>query len=205
MRVPRNAVQPTQSNHESPELPVSADAKRVSRREFLYYLWTASAALLGVESVGAGIWFSFPHPQIGVDLFEIDPKSLPQIGSTPIPIVEGGFWLYNAPEGLIVLDMYCTFTRHPHYKFKWVPTNNRFQCPLCGSSYSPSGLKLSGSGPAPRNLDRFNFSIKTITGAIRESRDGSPIDIHDAISIIVDTRFKTLGKRIRPYIWWLDL
>src|SRR5258708_31829164 len=69
----------------------------VSRREFLYYIWGASIALLLTETSGAIIWFAlprFPAGEFGC-AFTVDPPSLPAKGSVPVVNPAGRYWMSN--------------------------------------------------------------------------------------------------------------
>src|SRR5437868_356963 len=134
---------------------VDAQTKGVSRREFLYYIWGASLALLLAESTGAIIWFALPRFRAGEfgGTFSIAPSNLPAKGSGPVLLASGKFWMSNTDNGFYALSQVCT---HLGCLFKWVPTNNRFECPCHGSKFKANGEKLVGApglGPAQRNLD----------------------------------------------------
>ena len=47
----------------------AAEARNLSRREFLYYIWGASLALFTVEFRGLLIWFLIPR---SLDRFQLD-------------------------------------------------------------------------------------------------------------------------------------
>lgn len=157
--------------------------KPLSRREFLYCVWGASAGVLLAGAGGAAIWYALPHPRFGVRLFRFDPMKLPSPNSPPLSFPDGKLWLSNTVKGLLLLDGTCTFD---FYQIKCVDANERFECPLCGSKFAPDGTKVRGNGPARRALDRFILAVRT--------HDGSPVDIQDAVEIIVDTNRKILGK-----------
>jgi cytochrome b6-f complex iron-sulfur subunit len=164
--------------------------KGVSRREFLYYIWGASMALLLAETGGAIIWFALPRFRAGEfgGVFNLDPASLPAKGSAPVGNPAGKYWVSNTNEGLLALSMVCT---HLGCLFKWVPTNNRFECPCHGSKFQPNGTYIEG--PAPRNLDRFAISVNG--GAVKTDAEGGPVKIDGATSIEIDT-----GKKIKGAI-----
>jgi hypothetical protein len=171
----------------------------ISRREFLYYIWGASMALLGAEVVGAGVWYGLPHPRADESgIYKIDSKTIVWVDSDPIGVPIGKFWLSRAPKGLLALSMFCTRSFAPEL-FKWVSANNRFECPVCGSKFSADGTKISGEGPAPRDLDRFEIIVKSPSGDRRTPKDGLPVDIHDATQLLVNTNRKILGMLAKPY------
>jgi hypothetical protein len=175
--------------------PSMPDPKTISRREFLYYVWTASAALLGVEAVGATVWFAAPFIRGGVEngFYTIDPQTLPAIGSAPLGDPKGRFWVSNTTKGLLILNMACT-TTWERLLFKWVPANGCFECPGCGSKYALDGTKIITEGPARRSLDRYVVEVKSPSGTRWTPADGSPVAIHDATEIIAHTRYLIAGK-----------
>ncbi len=176
------------------EATPDTQSKGVSRREFLYYIWGASMALLLAESAGAIIWFALPRFRAGEygGVFTIDPTTLPQKGSPPVGRPEGKFWLSNTKNGLLALSMICT---HLGCLFKWVDTNNRFECPCHGSKFQADGTKIPGEGPAPRNLDRFVITVKVGGGADRVTdANGGPVNVDGAASIDINT-----GKKIQGW------
>jgi cytochrome b6-f complex iron-sulfur subunit len=177
----------------------------VSRREFLYYIWGASMALLLAETAGAIVWFALPRFRAGEfgGVFTIDPSTLPQKGqidmakhevitpTTPIGVSAGKFWLSLSNEGLLAMSMVCT---HLGCLFKWVPANKRFECPCHGSHFEFNGWKRPNEGPAQRNLDRFAVTVTSPSGTVTTNADGNPVKVDGATSIAVNTGKKILGK-----------
>src|SRR3954464_15029569 len=80
--------------------------KGVSRREFMYYIWGASMALLLAETGGAIIWFALPRFRAGEfgGVFNLDPATLPAKGSAPVGVPAGKYWLSNTNNGLYALS-----------------------------------------------------------------------------------------------------
>jgi len=184
---------------------VDAQTKGVSRREFLYYIWGASLALLLAETTGAIIWFALPRFRAGEygGVFSLDPKSLPAKGteallSAPIAFPAGKFWISNQSQGLYALSMICT---HLGCLFKWVDTTHRFECPCHGSKFTAAGVKLTAAeikdgalpGPAQRNLDRFAITVTTPGGTNKTDPTGHAVKVDGATSIAIDTGKKILG------------
>ena len=167
--------------------------KPVTRREFLYYIWGASMALLLAESSGAIIWFALPRFRAGEfgGVFSLDPAFLPVKGSAPVLNAAGKFWMSNQDAGFYALSQVCT---HLGCLFKWVPTNNRFECPCHGSHFNADGTKRVGEGPAQRNLDRFIVAVTVPGGLNTTDADGGPVKMDGAKTIAVDTGKKILGK-----------
>lgn len=176
----------------APQVQVAAP----SRREFLYYIWGASMALLLGEATAGLIWFALPRFKEGTfgGTFNISADRLPALGDAPLNVPEGRFWLSNSDLGFVVLYGVCT---HLGCLPKWVDVNNRFECPCHGSKFEIAGKYIEG--PAPRSLDRFKTTI-TFTDGTTETMDaeGNPIDLagRTIASIAVDTgtRLKRNGK-----------
>lgn len=162
--------------------------KPVNRREFLYYIWGASIAVLLAQSAGVIIWFSLPRFREGEygGLFTIDATALPAVGDSPQRNPAGRFWLTNTPDGLMALSMVCT---HLGCLFAWVDANGRFECPCHGSKFERTGQYIEG--PAPRNLDRFPLTVNTPGGPVIDA-EGDPINVGGATSVVVNT-----GKKIK--------
>ena len=166
-----------------------------SRREFLYYIWGASMALALGETSAALIWFAFPRFKEGQfgGTFAFNPEELPGVGSAPTSVPAGRFHVTLTSEGMRALYGVCT---HLGCLPKWVPTNNRFECPCHGSKFQLSGQWIEG--PAPRNLDRFIATVTYADGTTVETPgDGGaiPLDLEREItSIQIDTGARIIGK-----------
>jgi len=189
----------------------------MTRREFLYYIWAASMALLMAETGGATLWFAYPRFKAGTfgGIFELDIGEVPAPDSDPQPYDAGRFWLVNLgdqnagderlqqyvsgepyaiqPKGVKALYKICV---HLGCIYKWVPTNDRFECPCHGSKYLPTGVRIGG--PARRNLDVFvieavdvNGNVITRTEATLNGMEGTAIDITGAAKLRINT-----GRRI---------
>ncbi len=164
-----------------------------NRREFLYYIWGASIAMLLGGSGVALIWFALPRFAEGTfgGTFTLDSSRVPVPGAAPTQVPEGRFWVSNvANEGLVVLFGVCT---HLGCLPKWVSTNNRFECPCHGSKFELNGKYIEG--PAPRSLDRFATTITFADGTSAISDEiGDPIPIEGKIvaSVAINT-----GRRLR--------
>ena len=146
-----------------------------NRREFLYYIWGASIALLLGQAGAAFIWFALPRFKEGTfgGIFNFPPERIPQVDTFPISEPAGRFHVSNVDEGLVVLYGVCT---HLGCLPKWVEANHRFECPCHGSKFQLSGLYIEG--PAPRSLDRFETTIYFTDGTSQTSNEvGAPIPI----------------------------
>jgi cytochrome b6-f complex iron-sulfur subunit len=166
-----------------------------SRREFLYYIWSASALLALGETGAALIWFAFPRFKEGEfgGTFAFDPEALPGAGAPPVTVASGRFHISNTPEGLRALYQVCT---HLGCLPKWVPTNFRFECPCHGSKFQLTGEWIEG--PAPRHLDKFVATVTYADGStVATPTDGGPIPLdpeREITSIQIDTGARILGE-----------
>jgi cytochrome b6-f complex iron-sulfur subunit len=167
----------------------------MNRREFLFYVWSASIALSLAGTGGAILWFAYPRFREGEfgGEFPIDASALPAPDAPPEDHPDGRFWLVNTGSGILAIYKVCT---HLGCLYKWVPSNDRFECPCHGSKYLTSGIRVDG--PARRNLDVFvieavdaNGNVLTRTEAATGSVDGKAIDITGAAKLRINT-----GRRI---------
>jgi cytochrome b6-f complex iron-sulfur subunit len=166
--------------------------KPVSRREFLYYIWAASAGLLTVEA-GVGLaWFLSASRDIPVKetLLHLSPAEIPEIGSSPIRH-EKKVWFSNTPQGFFAFRDLCP---HLGCYVRWVKTNNRFECPCHGAKFHADGTYIEG--PAYRNLDSYKVVVTTPDGErVSPTEDGGgPVNITGAIEITVDLEVQLFGK-----------
>ncbi len=170
----------------------SVELSGVNRREFLYYIWGASMVMLMGGSGGALIWYMLPRfraGEFGGD-FHLPASQLPVSGSPPGDNPQGRFWLSHSEQGVSALYKVCT---HLGCLFKWVGTNNRFECPCHGSKFHANGIYIEG--PAPRSLDRFELTVVL--------EDGSEIanDADGLIALAEGAQVKELivhtGRRIK--------
>ena len=166
-----------------------------SRREFLYYIWGASMALLLGEASAGLIWFAFPRFKEGEfgGTFAFNPEELPGVGGAPVTVPSGRFHITHTPEGLRALYQVCT---HLGCLPKWVPTNFRFECPCHGSKFQLTGDWIEG--PAPRHLDKFVATVTYADGTtVVTPIDGGPIELdltQEITSIQIDTGARIIGE-----------
>ncbi|MCK6578827.1 MAG: Rieske 2Fe-2S domain-containing protein [Anaerolineae bacterium] len=184
----------------TPKQQSAADRVQVaapSRREFLYYIWGASIALLLGQATAGLVWFALPIFKEGTfgGVFAFTPDKVPDQGGAPRSVPEGRFHVAYPDEGLVALYGVCT---HLGCLPKWSDTNNRFECPCHGSKFELNGKYLEG--PAPRSMDRFRTTITFEDGTVlttNDSGDPIPLEGHGAIiSIQIDTgdKLKRDGK-----------
>jgi len=208
----------------TPAAPAAPSVPPMTRREFLYYIWAASMALFLAETGGAIVWFAIPRFKAGEfgGVFTLDIAAVPPVDSGPVAFDAGRFWLVNngqkeiahlygqdpqfaVPNGDILKTDYpqkpgvkalykvCV---HLGCLYKWVPTNDRFECPCHGSKYLPTGIRVDG--PARRNLDVFVIQAVDASGKVLDetkaeqgSLQGGAINITGATKLLINT-----GKRI---------
>lgn len=188
----RKSIAQPDAQEQSSVPSVSVDAP--SRREFLYYIWGASIALLLGEVTAGLIWFAFPRFQEGEfgGTFPFDPTGLPSVGAPPQWNPSGRFHVSNTENGLLALYGVCT---HLGCLPKWVASNNRFECPCHGSKFEGNGSYIEG--PAPRGLDRFPVTVTYTDGtAVDTPEGGGPVPIDPARtidSIAINTGSRILG------------
>ncbi len=131
----------------------------ISRREFLYYVWGASIALLALQGAGLLVWFLIPRFREGEfgGTFRVPIDDLPPTNAEPNNFADGRFWLvnldstqpnemmYSAPDepapiqGVAAIYKVCT---HLGCIYSWTPTNARFECPCHGSKYRLDGRRI---------------------------------------------------------------
>ena len=210
----------SQASTRTPVAQTAAATAAMTRREFLYYIWAASMVLFMAEAGGAVLWFAVPRFKAGEfgGLFRLELNKIPPLDTAnPIDYPDGRFWLvhsgehiahdprtrpdYHTAPGVIALYKICV---HLGCIYKWVPTNNRYECPCHGSKYLLNGVRLEG--PARRNLDRFVIRAVDANGsALAETKAGDankdptlglPIELpQGTVAIIVDTGKRILGER----------
>lgn len=142
----------------------------ISRREFLYYIWGASIALVTLQGAGLLVWYLIPRFREGEfgGTFTLSAGDVPPVNAEPVNFAEGRFWLVNLDstqpndlmyqasdepnpiQGVAAIYKVCT---HLGCIYSWTPTNSRFECPCHGSKYRLDGRRVEA--PAPRSLDRF--------------------------------------------------
>lgn len=167
----------------------SLSTSDINRREFLYYLGGASAALLAAGSCGVLNLMLTPHLRAGVDFFEIDLSIIPASDQPPIAYPDLRVWISHVDQGVVVLRGFCTAPQDLSVMPKWVDTNYRFECPSCGSKYRKDGTYIEG--PAKRGFDRYILHVTTPNGEI--ATDGSPVEVAGATRIVIYPQEKILG------------
>lgn len=189
----------------------------ISRREFLYYVWGASMALVAVQSVGLLVWFLLPRFREGEfgGKFVVPVADIPDVNTPPVNFADGRFWLvnlntndpndlmYQAPDepqpivGVTAIYKVCT---HLGCIYAWTEANDRFECPCHGSKYRLDGRRIES--PAPRTLDRFQITFldsnkNPIAGSESQLNQDDfyvPVPVPDgAIFVSVDTASKKTG------------
>lgn len=187
-------------------------SRPLTRREFLYYLWGSSMAVFLGGAGGVTVWFALPRFREGEfgGVFTVPVGELPPRDAPPREFPEGRFWLTNIGEetvndprqpedypldsGVRVLYKVCV---HLGCLYKWVPVNNRFECPCHGSKYLKTGTRIDG--PANRNLDQYITEVVDANGEVlarteptMDGREAGSLPIPpEAVALRIDT-----GRRI---------
>jgi cytochrome b6-f complex iron-sulfur subunit len=168
--------------------------EKPNRREFLYYLGGASLALLGAGSVGVLTRFLNPPLRGEKDgIFQVSLTDIPKQGSVFLYRAHSLYYLSQDEGGLLALESHCTFSKDRTILLRWVPTNQRFECPSCGSKFRSDGTYIEGI--AGRFMDRFVVEVTTPNGIIATPPDGSPVSIEGATQIMVDTNRAIYGQQ----------
>lgn len=182
------------------EAKAAGATNAINRREFLYYLWGVSIAVLAAGTCGASlVWLAAgaklrSGEQYG--LYTFLPAQLPPPAADSIPrlVAAGRFWLSSTDHGMAALQPFCT---RCGCRYKWQPNGApghefpHFICPCCVSQFTNGGVCIAG---AMRNLDQFGVIVMTLNGTRYTPASGGPIDSHGATQIIVDIRRSILGK-----------
>ena len=149
-----------------------------------------------VMVLGAGtgsiLWYMLPRfraGEFGGDFF-VPAAQTPPLDSAPADNPQGRFWFSNTDSGVAALYKVCT---HLGCLFKWVTTNNRFECPCHGSKFQANGLYIEG--PAPRSLDRFELTARLNNGSEVVSDEFGLVHLDD-LSQVTEFVVHT-GKKIK--------
>jgi cytochrome b6-f complex iron-sulfur subunit len=131
---------------------------------------------------------------------------VPSPDADPNEFPAGRFWLVNLGEasvsdprqpqdypvtpGVRAIYKVCT---HLGCLYRWVPVNERFECPCHGSKFLRSGTRIDG--PARRNLDAFVIQAVDGSGTVvaeseknPQTSEVSPLDLPaSAVALRIDT------------------
>ena len=159
-------------------------ARGITRREFLNYVWGASMALFMAELGGAIFLFALPRFKEGEfggqKTIGTVGDRLPAADAQPVAYGDVKLWLVNigpqaaakggGKQGLLALYKVCV---HLGCLYAWVDSNARFECPCHGSKYQLDGTYIEG--PAPRDLDRFVVQLLDDSGNVAKDAQGNPL------------------------------
>ena len=131
--------------------------KRITRRNFLGWLWAAaSVGLLGQAGV-ALFQFSKPRVESGAFGGEVVAGALEEFEPGTVSHVQKGRYYISRLEdgGVLALWQRCT---HLGCTVPWREEEGQFHCPCHSSLFDRKGQVLGG--PAPRPLDLFPVSLR---------------------------------------------
>jgi cytochrome b6-f complex iron-sulfur subunit len=186
----RASIAKAEAAQEAQQPAIMVDAP--TRREFLYYIWGASIALLLGQVTAGLVWFTFPRFREGEfgGVFALNSDILPPMSEQPTSVPSGRFHVSNTENGVLALYGVCT---HLGCLPKWATTTARFECPCHGSKFEGDGSYIEG--PAPRGLDRFPVTIVYNDGTeVASDGTGAPVPL-DPNKTIAQIRVDT-GSRI---------
>lgn len=137
--------------------PTAILTPRVTRRELAYYILFTALALFGLTLLAGLLWYASPRDGLG-RFVRVGAVSDFPVSDSPYR-VEGRFFVVNVGGQLIVFDnrLYSGDVLRPGCRWRWVPTNDRFEDPCYGSKYSLLGEHLSGS---PHDMRQYPYTIR---------------------------------------------
>lgn len=131
----------------------------MQRRQFIKNVSTASIiactdCLIGCNKTTTSEQNNNPSNQFIIDLNS-------QLLSIHDVVVENNIRVVRIAGGNLLtsftaVDQYCS---HAAGNLSWIANQNLFKCPVHGSEFTPDGTVIAGSGPAGKNLTKFNMSI----------------------------------------------
>ncbi|HUN22802.1 MAG TPA: Rieske 2Fe-2S domain-containing protein [Anaerolineales bacterium] len=148
---------------------IAGQITKLNRREFLYYIWGASLALLSAEGLGAIWWYAFHSDTPSKKVLRLDinqfrePDQPPKIYYPAVAVVHIGEKSASEPRlhkikrtvtgrGIAVLRAVCT---HLGCVIGWGSASERFECPCHGAKFLASGVVYGN--PAKYDLSQFHF------------------------------------------------
>lgn len=130
--------------------------EKSNRRELAYHTLIGAMVLLIALATAATLWYLTPRPRL-VMIGNV--KNFPP-ADDPYYIAQGDavyLFIVNTGQEFIAFDARSTTTEE-RCRVKWVPINERFEDPCCGSKFTLDGTYIEG--PAVRNLDRYPVTIR---------------------------------------------
>jgi nitrite reductase/ring-hydroxylating ferredoxin subunit len=136
------------------DCPAQADDTAASRRDFIKCIGaTMSIAAFGFgegDAVALPVMFGDAVSAAGAER------------QYPIPIADAvnidhknQIIVVRYQNHLYAFSLACP---HEHVALKWLPKDDRFQCPKHDSMYKPTGVFIGGR--ATRNMDRFGVHVE---------------------------------------------
>jgi hypothetical protein len=136
-------------------------AQPITRREAAYYFFGATVLTMLAALAGIFLWFALPRPQV----FDLGPTDGFVINQ---PSYQGVIARNGNTTSLVIVrlaDQVLVFDRYAgscHYRYVWVPTNNRFEDPCSGYKWAINGTLLSYPpefSPPSRDLDQYETFV----------------------------------------------
>ena len=128
------------------EMPHSAAAKEVTRRDFLNEITLGALGIAGLGSVA--VTYQYFSPNV---LFE--PSTTFRAGNPDLyPVHSVTFlqdqqvYIVRMPEGFYAVSAVCT---HLGCITQWKPDSDMIACPCHGSKFNRRGAKVDGPAPKP--------------------------------------------------------
>jgi len=126
---------------------------RVTRREFLHYVWLSSIGAFVAGSGGATVAFSFPRFESGEFGGKFVVGKVEDFADGSVTQVrEGKFFLVRQGDEFKALYQVCT-----HLGCLVRQQESDFSCPCHGSKFAEDGTLVAS--PAPRDLDQLAVEI----------------------------------------------
>lgn len=132
------------------------DLARISRRQFLSYVWAASVVGLFGQAGAALLSFFRPRVEPGAFGAKVSAGRVAEFApGTVSHVAKGRYFISRLEDGsMLALWHQCT---HLGCTVPWREDEGQFHCPCHSSIFDTRGEVISG--PAPRPLDLFPIEI----------------------------------------------
>lgn len=137
-----------------PQCQAARKDHTLSRRQFFNALGWGSFTALVAGLAGAGARYLVPN-RVGPSRNAFAAGKVKDFRQKVTYINGRRAFIVKNEQGLRALSAVCT---HLGCTVKWVPENDRLECPCHGSLFDPMTGRVLG-GPAPRPLDWYRLSL----------------------------------------------